>query len=463
MINRVLRLVCVMMLLSSFSVKAQSVVADKIVAVVGNSAILYSEVNEYATRILQNRKEQRITLDRDAKTEALEQLMLQKLLYNQALVDSLTISTEDIAKAVDENIEDQIRERGSVRALETFYHKPVFDIKEDLRKKYEEQRYASMMHSDVTSKVKITPGEVDRFYRSISKDSLPIIPEQYVYAQIIKYPTSTQEAKQRVRQSLLDLRERIINGTKFDVLARMYSVDMGSAVRGGEMDPSPKESYVQPFADALAKLKPGQVSDVVETEYGFHLIELIGKEGKLYHCRHILMKPIFSDEELRGSDKTLDSLRTVILEDRSTFAKVAKDNSDDPYSRLNGGLVSNHDMLEMSYAFDAKLTSTKFLKEDMQKEDLNALTKLKPGEISPVYRAMDFKGNHLSKFVKLVEVIPAHSASLKEDYLRLEELALKNKQAKEFELWLDKKISGMFVRVAPEFKNADFENKNWLK
>lgn len=445
------------------SLRAQEVImADKIVAVVGNSAILYSEVQEMSKQILAQRREAGYTLDRSANIEALENLMTQKLLYNQALADSVVISTDDIASMVEENVAAMVRSKGSIGALETFYHKPIFDIKEEFRQKYEEARYAQRMQQEIGAKVTITPGEVERFYKAINKDSLPVIPEQYIYAQIVKYPASTLLAKQRVKERMLEMRERIISGTRFDVLARMYSDD-GSALKGGEMEPSPKESFVKPFADALAKLKPNQISEVVETEYGFHIIELLGKDGNLYHCRHILMRPKFTDAELADADRTLDSLATLIKKGDLTFEAAALAHSDDQYSKRNGGLVSNHDMLIAYNAFDAKLTSTKFLKEDLQREDFMALRSLKEGEMSNSFRAQDIKGNALSRMVKLVKIVPSHNATLKEDYLRMEELALQDKQEKEFDKWLNSKIDGMYVRIEPEYKKADFENQKWFK
>ena len=440
----------------------QKFIADQVVAVVGNSAILYSELEEVGRQLVEQRRQQGYTSDRDPKNEALEQLLLQKLLNNQALIDSVQIQTDDIAQTVEENVQQMIKNRGGVTALEAFYHKPVFDIKEDLKRRYEEMRYAQGMQNEVESKVTITPGEVERYYRSIDKDSLPLVPEQYVYAQITKFPSSTQEAKQRVRERLLGMRERILNGARFDMLARMYSVD-GSAIRGGEMDPTPKEGFVKPFADAMVKLKPGQISEVVETEYGFHLIEMIKKDGNLYTVRHILLRPVFTDEELNETDRVLDSLVTLIRKGDLTFEQAALENSDDKYSKLNGGLVSNHDMLEMYNAYDAKLTSTRFMKDELPVSDYNVLKDMKPGDVSDAFQAQDMRGNVQSKVIKLLKIIPAHPAGLKEDYLRLESLALEKKKDTEFHKWLNQKIEGMYIRIEPEFRNGEFENKAWLK
>ncbi len=445
-------------------VKAQSqqVVADKIIAVVGNSAILYSDVVAMSFRMEEQRREQGYTSDKDPRTEALEALMLQKLLFNQAKIDSLEISTDDINMIVENNISQEVAERGSIAALEAFYHKPIFNVKEDMHKYIEESRYAQRMKQEVEGKVKVTPGEVERYYKSIGKDSLPIIPEQYIYAHIVIFPPSTAAAKQRVKERLLDMRERIIGGTKLSVLARMYSVD-GSAVRGGEMDPTPKDGFVKPFADALVKLKPGQISEVVETEFGFHLIELIEKKGSLYTCRHILLRPVFTSEELAVPGRTLDSIATKIKEGSITFAEAAGKFSQDSYSKLNGGIVTNHEMLELYNAFDAKLTSTKFLKEELPKDDYQRIRNMKVGDISAPFQSQDMRSNVMSKIIMLKEIIPSHPANLANDYLRMEEMTLEEKTEREFEKWLNKKIAGMYVRIDEEFRGSNFENKMWVK
>ena len=455
--------------IGGLAAQKKQVMLDKVVAVVGGSSILYSEVVETAKRLTAQRREAGYTSDRDPINEALEALLMQKLLYNQALIDSVDINTGEIAARVEEQVSAMIEEEGSIPALEARHHMPIFNIRELLRRSYEEQSYAAAMQNEITSKVKVTPGEVERYYKSLDRDSLPIIAEQYVYAQITKFPLSMVEAKQRAKERLLDMRERIITGkTKFAVMARMYSAD-GSALRGGEMDPTPLRGFVKPFADALADLKPGQVSEVVETEFGFHLIQMIDKKGELYHCRHILLRPTYTSEELIEPMRMLDSVVGLIRKDSITFERAAAEFSDDAHSKMNGGIVSNHDLLELYDAFDAKLTATRFLKEDFGMgtgksiEDYNAISRLKVGEISPAFQSQDLKGNMLSKVVKLIEVIPPHPASLKEDYLRLENMALADKQEKVFMAWLDKKIESMYVYIEPEFRDGEFSNRKWIK
>lgn len=446
----------------------QQVMLDKVVAVVGSSSILYSEVAEHARQLTAQRRQEGYTSDRDPMNEALEALMTQKLLFNQALIDSVKISVGDIASHVEQQVQHMIESEGSIPQLEARQHMAIFNIRETMRQRYEEQAYANSMQSEIVSKVSVIPGEVERFYKKIDKDSLPTIADQYVYAQITRFPKSITQAKQRTRERLLDMRERVITGkAKFENLARMYSQDAGTMMRGGEMDPAALESLDSSFAAALENMRPGQISEVVESQFGFHIIQLLDKRGGLYHFRHILLKPVFTTEERAETARFLDSIANLIRSDSITFEKAALQFSDDATSKMNGGIVSNHDILERFSAFDAKLTVTKFLKEDFAHfnalPDYNALSLLKPGEVSDAFLTQDIMGNELAKIVKLVEIIPTHVASLNEDYLRLEEMALNAKQEKVFKDWLSKKIDAMYVYIDPEFRNGEFENKHWVK
>lgn len=467
MLKKGMLAVALALLIAGVGAQTRQVMLDKVVAVVGSSSILYSDVDEYARQLVEQRRMEGYTSDRDPRNEALEALLTQKLLYNQAQIDSVTINNGDIMSRVEEQVQQMVDMEGSIPALEAKHHMPIFNIREIMRQRYEEQAYAQAMQNEVVNKVTVIPGEVERFYKSISRDSLPTIADQYVYAQITKFPKSMTAAKQRTRERLLDMRERVITGNaKFDNLARMYSQD-GTAMRGGEMDPTPLAGLDPSFAAALEEMKPGQISEVVESQYGFHIIQLLDKRGQLYHFRHILLRPVYTSEELNESLNLLDSIADLIHKDSITFEKAALQYSDDAASKMNGGIVSNHDILERMNAFDPKLTVTKFLKEDFGRfkslDDYNALRMLKPGEVSDAFLTEDMLGNQMAKIVKLVEVIPTHTASLNEDYLRLEEMALQNKQERVFKEWLSKKIDAMYVYISPEFRSGEFENKHWLK
>lgn len=471
MLKKILLALAVMAVPASGLLMAQKrqVMLDKVVAVVGGSAILYSDVEMYANMLVEQRRAQGYTSDRDPMNEALEALMKQKLLYSQALIDSIDM-VGDVNSYVEDQIQAMIAEEGSIAALEARQHMPIYTFREILRQRITEQQYASSMQEEVIGDVTVTPGEVERYFKSLKDDELPLVPKQYMYAQIVRYPSSKDAAKQRARERLLDMRERIITGkSSLPVLARLYSVDPGSAMRGGEYPAGPLSQWTPPFAEAIEKLKPGQLSEIVETEYGMHIIELMEepKNGN-YHVRHILIKPTYTDEELLEPTRFLDSIAVLIRADSITFEEAAKEFSEDQLTKMNGGLVSNHDLLSSNPQFsNVKYTATKFREEDFGEgrslKDYVAISHMKVGEVSNAYQDEDLSGNELSKIVKLLEVIPSHPASLNEDYLTLEEMALADKQSKVFDEWLKDKIDGLYVYIDPEFRGGEFEYKNWVK
>ncbi|MBR2013795.1 MAG: peptidylprolyl isomerase [Alistipes sp.] len=453
---------------SSFAQK-QQVMIDKVVAIVGGSSILYSEVREYATMLVEQRRAEGYTSDRDPMNEALENLMRQKLLYNQSLIDSVQVGG-DVATYAEQRLQAMIQEEGSIAKFEEKQHMPIYNFREILRQRLTEQEGARAMQNHVIEDVVVTPGEVENYYKSLAEEDIPLVPEQYVYSHIVRYPDSQEEAKQRTKERLLEMRERIISGkSTLPILARTYSVDPGSAMRGGEYPPGPLEQLTPPFADALAKLKPGQISEVVETDYGFHIIELIDEpKNNLYHYRHILLKPTYTNDELLAPNRFLDSLSQVIRADSISFEEAAKKHSQDDMTKMNGGLVTNHDILmsNPSYA-NVKYSNTKFTRESFgdgkSLQDYAAISSLKEGEVSGAFMTADLKGNELSKIIKLVKIIPTHTATLEDDYLTIEEMALNEKKEKAFREWLSEKIDGIYVFIDPEFRDGEFEFPNWVK
>jgi peptidyl-prolyl cis-trans isomerase SurA len=447
----------------------RQVVLDRVVAVVGGSAILYSDVANYAQQLVQERRQQGYTSDRDPMNEGLEALMRQKLLYSQALIDSVEAGG-DINSYVEEQLQAMIAEAGSIAELEAREHMAIFNYREILRQQFTEQEYARSMQQHVIADVSVTPGEVERFFNELTNEELPLVPEQYVYAHIVRFPTSQAEAKRRTRERLLEMRERIISGkSDMGVLARTYSVDPGSAMRGGEYPAGSLSSLTPPFAEALEKLKAGQISEVVETEFGFHIIQLMEEpKNGMYRYRHILLRPTYTTDELMEPTKYLDSLVKVIRTDSITFEKAALDHSEDNLTKMNGGLVTNHDLMMSSPSMaNVKYSTTKFRRDDFGNgrslQDYSALIRLKEGEISDAFMSEDLRGNELSKIVKLLKIIPTHSASLEEDYSTIEEMALTKKQEEVFNKWLKEKIDGLYVYIAPDFRDGDFEFSNWVK
>jgi peptidyl-prolyl cis-trans isomerase SurA len=363
-----------------------------------------------------------------------------------------------------------IAEAGSIADFERIQHMPIFNYREILRQKISEQEGAQAMQRDVVSDITVTPGEVQRFFDTLTTEELPIIPEQYVYAHIVRYPSSQEEAKQRTRERLLEMRERIITGkSTMPILARTYSVDHISAIRGGELDPTPLEQLAPPFADALEKLKPGQISEVVETEYGFHIIELLDEpKNRQYHFRHILLRPTFTSDELMEPVLFLDSLANQIRTDSISFEEAAKKYSEDGHSKMNGGVVTNHDILTSNAGYsNVKLSRSKFKREDfgygLGQQDYMMLSRMKTNEVSDAFMTEDIRANNLGKIIKLLEVIPTHPASLTADYIEIERMALNAKQEKVFNAWLKEKIDGFYIYIDPEFRNGEFMFPNWVK
>ena len=252
-----------------------------------------------------------------------------------------------------------------------------------------------------------------------------------------------------------------------DLRKRIAEYYKNRGVELSEEEATPLSGLDPAFGDALEQLRVGQISEVVESQFGFHIIELLGKQGQLYHFRHIILKPSYTSEELTESLTTLDSLVRLIRVDSLTFEQAALEHSDDKTSKMNGGIVSNQAILERYQAFDANLMVTKFLREDFAQfsalDDYNHLIMMKEGDVSDSFLTTDALQDQLAKVVKLVKVIPTHTASLADDYLRLEQLALQAKKERVFNEWLSEKIQGMYVYIAPEFRDGEFENKNWVK
>lgn len=451
----------------AFADKRQ-VVLDRVVAVVGGSSILYSEVSQMAQQLVEQRRAQGYTSDRDPMNEGLEELMKQKLLYNQALIDSVVVGADgNIEAQVESMLQQMIAEAGSVKDLEIREHMPLFNYRDIMRQQVKEQYYAQEMRMDIVKNVVVTPGEVERYYNQLTEEEKPLVPEQFVYAHIVRFPASQEEAKRRTRERLLDMRERIISGkSSMAVLARTYSQDPGSAMKGGEYPPGPLTNLTAPFAEALAKLKPGQISEVVESMYGFHIIELIDEpKNGMYHYRHILLKPVYTIEEENEPLKFLDSLSTVIKADSITFEAAAMAHSQDDLTKMNGGLVTNHDLLIRFNANNVKYTATKFRREDFsdkQQDYMNLIT-MKEGDVSSAFVTTDINGNVISKIVKMLKIIPTHSASMEEDYITIEEMALTEKKNEVFDKWMREKIDGLYVHIDPDFREGEFEYDNWVK
>lgn len=457
MSNRKLFLVLTIFALTAVRAAAQEVfLVDKVVATVGRSYILYSELIAAADQLGQRNREQGIAPQNDLQTEALQQLVMQKMLYNQAIIDSLEVNIAGVLAETQAAVDNEVAALGSIAAVEQKYGKSLYIIQNDIQKQQEEMRYIQAMNQKIREDVKISAREVERYYRDIPKDSLPLIPEQYSFSQIVMLPASKEVAELRARQRLLGFKERILNGEKFETLAILYSEDNLSAQRGGEMDPMSKDNFVGPFGDALVRLKPGQISEVVQTQFGFHIIQLIEKQGNLYRCRHILIRPSYTSEEKAEVNKRLDSLAASIRSGNITFADAAARYSDDKYSKNNGGKATNIELLARYGDTDPKSAQIYFFREELLPAEQAQLRTLKIGDISNAFNTTDMYENGISKIVRLDEILPVHEAKLGEDYAIVEGMALAEKQNEEFLKWLDKTAATMYIRIDPRYRDLDF-------
>jgi peptidyl-prolyl cis-trans isomerase SurA len=465
-------MLCVAAAVAATGLWAQKLSVDKVVAQVGNSVILYSEVKQAAADMEAYNKELGVTPKRDLFYEALEGLMERKLAYNQAQIDSLTIDQTASDTEAGEILSAQIKEAGGVKELEAQHNMTIYDIRKTLEQQMREAYYAQTMQSAIigAGKVAVTPGEVELFFETFPSDSIPTIPEQYIYAQITRFPSNMKEAKERVREQLMGFRERIVAGdARFQTLARIHSEDRETGNKGGELPPLTLEQMDPEWQTVVERLRPGQISEVVESEYGLQIIELVEHNDGLYTLRYIPMKPKYTPEDLARGALFLDSLARVIRADSITFEAAARRYSNDASSRQNGGVVTNAEYLQIARRGSQISGSDmmfKFRKDDFNynPRDYIILSGLKPGEVSDSFSARDLKGNEMSKIVKLLQIIPSHEANMADDYLLLEQAALNAKREKAYQEWLNKTIAATHVSVDPAYKDpTKWQNKAWLK
>lgn len=434
-------------LATSGSVKSQGVI-DQVVAVVGSERILLSDIEQELLRM----KMQGTMSGGNDRCQLFEQMLTHKLLVTQAKIDSIDTNLASIDSEIERRLKYFINQIGSEKALESYFNKPMYEIRGDLREVIEEQQLAQQMRQKIVDKVQVTPSEVRSFYRNTPTDSLPKIPEQYELQQVLIFPPSSAEAKFQVKERLLEIRERILKGERFATLAVAYSEDRASAIRGGELGFRSREELVQAFADVAFTLKEGQVSQIVETEYGFHIIQMIEAKGDRVNVRHILMKPQFSSDMTAQAIAKLDSIATLIKADSTTFELAAMRFSEDKKSNLNGGLVIN------------PYTNTSlFEKEHLQPSDFYILKELKVGEMSAPFESRDEHANVVFKIVKIKRIVQAHTASIKEDYSVIQELAKRGMEDDILKDWVEKKQRVTFIRVQPSFKSCPFKSKGWIK
>ena len=432
---------------------AQPYMIDQVVAIVGGKPIKQSDVeNQYLTYRLNGGP-----VRGDMECLMFEELLTQKLLINQAEVDSLVVEPGEVEMVLERNFDYWLQRGISQEALEEYYNKSIYEIKADLRIELFDQKLAEKMQYNITENVKITPSEVRSFYNRLHRDSIPLIQGQSEVAQIVMYPPYSEEAISEVRQELLDLRRRIISGDRFDALARLYSEEPGAAISGGDLGFQSKGALDPEFARAAWALKnKGDVSRIVVSKFGYHIIQLQDKRGDQVHVRHIIKTPKPNPEAIATATSRLDSLVQRIRKEELSWNAAAFRYSEDEKTRFNGGLMINPN--EDSPLFQ----STLFEMTQFEKADFDVIQNLKIGEISEPYQSRDEKNRIVYKIVKLKERSDPHRANLKDDYSFLQNLALNEKMQKIIQEWVDEKIEYSYIYIDDSFKRCGL-SYNWFK
>ena len=422
---------------------------DKTIAVVGNEMISLSQLEQ---EILYMRM-QGMFSDKNMRCEQLERMLESKLFLMQARVDSLSVNQEMVNSSLAQRM-DQVRTNfGGDEAVENFYGKPLYKLRQEWRQQLEDMTLTQQMQSQIASKIpELTPQDVKDYIKNTDPEDLPMVPIKYQLSQICIYP-DREAANLAVKEKLLSIRERIINGEKFSTLARIYSEDPGSARKGGELGMASKSIFWPAFSDAAMSLKPGVISQIVETPDGFHIIEIIDKKGDMFNARHILIKPQYTEQDKEKAFKTLDSLKTEIHNNAVTFSLAAKFYSQDAATKTNGGQMA-----------DPNTGSSYFEIDQLKPEDYAAIKNLKEGEISEPVESKDNEGrdgNTVYKIIRVDKIIPAHPASFENDYSTMLEEAKMKKQTEAIDEFIDSKIKTTYITIDPIFKDCDFSREGW--
>ena len=439
--------ISIICLLIGANVYSQEII-DKIVGIVGNEIIMMSDIeNQYIQMA-----SQQMDVNPNTRCEILEDLMFQKLLYVQAQKDSIEVTPKEVETELDRRLSVFINQIGSEQKLEEYFGKTIKSIKNDLRSTIEEQMMAQKVQQKIIGDTKVTPSEVKRYFESLPADSVPTIEAYYELSEIVIKPEVSKEDKEKVIGELNKIRERIQNGESFSTMAVLYSEDPGSAMKGGELGFVNKTDLVPEFSQVAFNLtSPLDVSQVVETEYGFHIIQMIEKKGNMMNFRHILMKPKVSMEALEAADKKANEVYNILKTDTISFVDAVKKYSNGD-SKGSDGKVMN------PYYGDAHMTS-----DFLDPYTKAAIMSLKEGEYSKPFLSSDNRGIRVIKIVRLDLDVKEHKANMKDDYLTLQRYALEDKNSKLIDEWVKDKVQGIYIKVDDEYKDCKFNVDCWIK
>jgi peptidyl-prolyl cis-trans isomerase SurA len=440
-------LILTTIIFGSAGIVSGQMILDRVVAVVGDHRILQSDIE---TQFLQNRA-QGVPMPNHPKCWIFEEFLSQKLLVNQAEIDSIIVSPGEVEMELDGRLDYFIGMIGSQEALEEYFGKNILEIKEDMRQSVLESTLTRRMRGNITSDVTVTPSEVKDFYNSLSRDSIPYIDAKIEISQITMYPSVDETAIFEMKQQLLNLRRRILDGEKFATLAVLYS-EGPSASKGGEIGFLGKGELDPAYAKAAFSLKEGGISTIVESSFGYHIIQLIERREDRVNTRHILMKPQINPLATIATINKLDSIANLVRKDSVSFELAARIFSQDKNSAVNGGVMVN--LMD---------NTTKFEMDELQPAEFVALRDLNVGEITDPFKSEDENGKEVYKIILLHDRSVPHRANLRDDYIVLKEMALNDKKDKAYQIWLDEKIQDTFIDIDNSFAGCEFRNSGWIQ
>jgi len=421
----------------------QGILIDEVVAIIGNKIVKFSDIeSQYLNYLTQG-----VVQGQDVKCQIFEELLLQKLLLNQAEIDSVTVSETQVESELDARLRYFIAQIGSREKLEEFYKKSIQEIKNEFREAIREKLLIQTVESRITKDVKITPMEVRTFFNNIHEDSLPLVNSEVEIYHIVRKPPISKEEKELAIFKLNELRSRVLKGEDFGTLAYMYSEDPGSAKKNGELGFTCRGDLYPEFETAAFALKENEVSPVIETKAGFHIIQMLERRGECINVKHILIQPKTTATDLAAARQFLENVYALIKMDSITFYDAAKKYSDDP-SKNNGGLIVNQ------YTGHSRFEIT-----DLDPQVFFTIDKMEAGEISKPALMKTDDGRQAYRLLFLKTRTEPHKANLKEDYDRIQTAALEEKKNKTLGDWIIKRTSNTYIKINEDYKNCDFQFK----
>ncbi len=422
------------------------VVIDRVIAVVGNSPILKSDVINQVREL----EAQNVSLGPDPFCAVLNEALYQKLLFNQAMIDSVEVSDDRVEQVLERRLRFFIQQIGSRERLEAYYGKTVDELKDEFREVVREQELSQQMEQEITKNVSITPAEVRRFFNQLPPDSIPMVESEIMLAKIKKVPPVRQEETDEVKSRLQGFRERVLQGERFSTLAILYSEDPGSARNGGELGFRGRGELFPQFEAVAFGLRPGEVSEVVETPAGYHIIQMIERRGEQINVRHILIQPKVSPEDALAVRNELDSIRTIIQDGEMTFAEAALKFSEHP-GRINQGLMVN------------PFTGTnRFRSEDLEPSLFFVIDGLDVGEVSEPLPTSTEEGRTAYKIVSVRSRRDAQVANMQDDYDYIQQMALQQKKRQAVDRWVRRRLQSTYVFIHPDHHHCSFDF-GWIK